>query len=694
MGRMPELFGSMVFNDAIMKERLPKDTYKKLRETIDNGGRIDVDIAAAVANAMKDWAVEKGCTHYTHWFQPMTEVTAEKHDAFITPVGDGVLLELSGKDLLQAEPDASSFPSGGLRATNEARGYTVWDPTSYAFIKDHTLCIPTVFCSYNGETLDKKGPLLRSMAAISKEAKRLLNTLGKECKGAVTSVGAEQEYFIISEEMYQARPDLIYTGRTLFGAPSPKGQELDDHYFAAIKKPILEYMEDLDETLWELGITAKTRHNEVAPAQHELAPVYASTNISTDQNQLMMEIMKKVARKHGLICLLHEKPFEGINGSGKHNNWSITTSEGENLLSPGDDPKENMQFLLVLAAIVKAVDEHQDLLRVSVANAGNEHRLGANEAPPAIISIFLGDDLKDVVDAIISDNEYKSEGKTKFSLGADVLPDLTKDTTDRNRTSPFAFTGNKFEFRMVGSMQSVACPNMMLNTIVAETFSEFADVLEKDSSDEAVKKLIKDTFTAHQRIVFNGDGYSDEWVVEAEKRKLLNLKTCAEAMPYYKKPENVALFEKHKVLSKDEIDSRTEVLLEEYSNNIAIESKACLDMAKSTILPACMAYLKEVLEMLSTKKAVCPDIDSTVEEAIVKEISTLNALLYKAIGKLEEAIAKVDGICEPQARATSFREDVFTNMENVRKYADKLETIVDRSYWPYPTYGEILFSVQ
>lgn len=694
MSAIPEFFGCKVFNDTTMKEKLPKDTYNKLKKTIEEGKKLDISIANAVAHAMKEWALENGCTHYTHWFQPMTSLTAEKHDAFIVPDGDKVVLRLSGKELLQAEPDASSFPSGGLRATNEARGYTVWDPTSYAFIKDNTLCIPAIFCSYNGEVLDKKAPLLKSIEAISNQTKRLLKLLGKECSGADTSVGAEQEYFIISEEMYKKRPDLIYTGRTLFGSPSPKGQELDDHYFGSIKAKILEYMEDLDKSLWEFGITAKTRHNEVAPAQHELAPIYSSTNTATDQNQIMMEMMKKIARKHGLVCLLHEKPFEGINGSGKHNNWSITTKEGENILSPGNDPKQNMQFLLVLAAVVKAVDEHQDLLRISVATAGNDHRLGANEAPPAIISIFLGDDLKGVVDAIISDNDYKSEGKTKFSLGATVLPDLTKDTTDRNRTSPFAFTGNKFEFRMVGSKDSVACPNMILNTIVADAFSDFSDRLEKDNSEEAIKALIKETFTAHQRIIFNGDGYSDEWVEEAAKRKLLNLRTSAEAIPYYRKEENVKLFEKHKVLSKDELESRTEVLLEDYSNVLSIEAKATIEMAKNAILPACIAYVKEVAETLQVKQAACPSANNKVEEDTVVKVSDLNAKLYDAINELQKGLEEAESVKNAEQRAMAFKEKVFENMEEVRKYADELETIVDKKFWPYPSYGEILFSVQ
>lgn len=695
MDKIPKLFGCKVFNDKTMQEKLPKDTYKKLKETIEQGKRLDISIANAVAHAMKEWALANGCTHYTHWFQPMTSLTAEKHDAFIVPDGDKVVMRLSGKELLQAEPDASSFPSGGLRATNEARGYTVWDPTSYAFIKDNTLCIPAIFCSYNGEVLDKKAPLLKSIEAISKQTVRLLKLLGKECSGADTSVGAEQEYFIISEEMYKKRPDLIYTGRTLFGSPSPKGQEMDDHYFGSIKAKILEYMEDLDKTLWEFGITAKTRHNEVAPAQHELAPIYSTTNIATDQNQIMMEIMKKTARKHGLVCLLHEKPFEGINGSGKHNNWSITTKEGENLFSPGNDPKQNMQFLLVLAAVVKAVDEHQDLLRISVANAGNDHRLGANEAPPAIISIFLGDDLKGVVDAIISDDDdYKSECKTTFSLGATVLPDLTKDTTDRNRTSPFAFTGNKFEFRMVGSKDSVACPNMILNTIVADAFSDFSDKLEKDNSEETIKSLIKETFTAHQRIIFNGDGYSDKWVEEAAKRKLLNLKTSADAIPYYKSEENVRLFEKHKVLSKDELESRTEVLLEEYSNVLSIEAKAVIEMAKGSILPSCIAYLKEVAQTLQIKKSVCPDANNSVEEKLVNKISMLNANLFEAIEVLENGLINANKISDAKEKAIAFKEHVFENLENVRKYADELETFVDKKFWPYPTYGEILFSVQ
>ena len=687
-------FGTKVFNDKTMQAKLPNDTYLKLKKTIAEGEALDESIANEVAHAMKEWALENGCTHYTHWFQPMTSLTAEKHDSFIEPDGEDVAIRLSGKDLLQAEPDASSFPSGGLRDTSEARGYTIWDPTSYAFIKDDTLCIPTIFISYNRQVLDKKAPLLKSIEAISNETVRLLKHFGKESCGATTSVGAEQEYFIISDEMYRKRPDLMYTGRTLFGAVSPRGQELDDHYFAPLKRPILKFMQDLDRSLWELGIMAKTRHNEVAPAQHELAPIYGSTNIACDQNQLMMEMMKRKAKENGLVCLLHEKPFEGINGSGKHNNWSINTKEGENLLSPGNDPKQNMQFLLVLAAVVKAVDEHQDLLRISVSTAGNDHRLGANEAPPAIVSIFLGDDLKGVVDAIIADEDYKSEEKKRFDLGATILPDLTKDTTDRNRTSPFAFTGNKFEFRMVGSADSVACSNMVLNTIVADTFREFSEILDEDNSEEAVKKLIKDTFTEHKRIIFNGDGYSDEWVDEAKARGLLNLKTCADALPLYDKEENVELFERMKVLTAEELTSRKEVMLEKYADTISIEAKTAIEMLKTQILPACLSYVKEVAYGLGVKKDVCPEANSMVEEKMVNRISALNSMVFLTTEKLEKDLNLSDSIDDPVKRAESYRDTVLPDMEEVRTYVDELETMVDKDFWPYPSYGEILFSVQ
>ena len=694
MENFGDFFGAKVFNDETMHDKLPKDTYQKLKKTIDQGEALDESIANEVAHAMKEWALENGCTHYTHWFQPMTSLTAEKHDSFLEAEDEGIIIRLSGKDLLQQEPDASSFPSGGLRATNEARGYTVWDPTSYAFIKDETLCIPTTFISYNGEVLDKKAPLLKSMEAISKQTVRLLSLLGKESAGATTSVGAEQEYFLITEEMYRNLPDLMFTGRTLFGADSQKGQELDDHYFASIKAPVMKFMQDLDRSLWELGIMAKTRHNEVAPAQHELAPIYCSTNLACDQNQLMMEMMKRMAKKNGLVCLLHEKPFEGINGSGKHNNWSITTKEGENLLSPGKDPKQNMQFLLVLAAVVKAVDEHQDLLRISVSTAGNDHRLGANEAPPAIISIFLGDDLKGVVDAIISDEDYRSQGKTRFALGAEILPDLTKDTTDRNRTSPFAFTGNKFEFRMVGSADSIACSNMILNTIVADAFSEFSDILEEDGSEETIKKLIKDTFTAHQRIIFNGDGYSDEWVEEAAERGLLNLRTCADSLVLYDSEENVKLFEKYHVLTGEELASRTDVMLEKYSDTISIEAKTAIEMAKSQILPACLSYASEVAKTLKIKNEACPEADCTVEKELVMKISSLNRGVYEKTQALENGLEKADSLENQKDRAVSFRDDVYKNMQELRKDVDELEKIVDKQFWPYPSYGEILFSVQ
>lgn len=697
MAKVPELFGSMVFNDQTMQERLPKATYKALKKTIQDGAPLDISVANVVASAMKDWAIEKGCTHYTHWFQPMTGVTAEKHDSFISPNGDGqIIMEFSGKELIKGEPDASSFPSGGIRATFEARGYTTWDPTSYAFAKDGTLYIPTAFCSYTGEILDKKTPLLRSMERISTEATKILNLLGKtEVTRVTTTVGPEQEYFLIDKEMYDQREDLIYTGRTLFGAKAPKGQELDDHYFGAIKTRVAAYMRDLDEELWKLGILAKTKHNEVAPSQHELAPIFTTTNIATDHNELTMEVMKKVAERHGLVCLLHEKPFAGINGSGKHNNWSISTNTGENLLDPGKEPEKNTQFLLFLAAIVKAVHEYQDLLRITVASAGNDHRLGANEAPPAIISMYLGDDLGALVESIINGTEYVSKGKVEMQTGVDVLPDFKKDTSDRNRTSPFAFTGNKFEFRALGSSLNIACPNYILNTMVAEELSQFYDEL-KDASDldTAVKALIKKTFTEHQAIIFNGDNYAEEWVVEAEKRGLLNLKSLPEAVAHFIDKKNIDLFVKNKICSEEEIRARYEIELENYSKQINIEALTMIDMAKKNILPAVSSYVRELTDTALAKKALSDAIPTTVEEEIVTSLSNKLVCFSKKTAELEEAVIKAaefDG--DNLAQATFFRETVFALMQELRAVGDSMETETASEFWPYPSYGEMLFGV-
>ncbi len=649
MSKVPEMFGSMVFNDKKMQERLPKSTYKALKRTVQNGEPLDLSVANVVANAMKDWAVEMGCTHYTHWFQPMTGVTAEKHDSFICPDGDQVIMEFSGKELIKGEPDASSFPSGGIRATFEARGYTTWDPTSPAFIRDTTLYIPTAFCSYTGEVLDKKTPLLRSMERLSSEAVKVLQLLGKENVTRVTTtVGPEQEYFLIDKKMYDQRPDLIYTGRTLFGAKAPKGQELADHYFGSIKTRVAAYMKELDEELWKLGVLAKTKHNEVAPSQHELAPIFSTSNIATDHNELCMEIMKKVAERHGLVCLLHEKPFAGVNGSGKHNNWSISTNTGENLLDPGKNPEDNLQFQLFLAAIVKAVDEYQDLLRITVASAGNDHRLGANEAPPAIISMYLGDDLGALVESVIEGKEYRSHAKAKMETGVDVLPDFRKDTSDRNRTSPFAFTGNKFEFRALGSSLNIACPNYMLNTMVAEELSQFYDVL-KDAEDveAAVRALVKDTFTAHRRIIFNGDNYTDEWVEEAAKRGLCNYKSLPEAMAHYIDQKNIDLFVRNGIVSEAEIRARYEIELEHYAKQLNIEALTMLEMAK---------------------KSITAELESAVAEADKNSGDVL-------------------------AAATYFREKVFTKMEELRAVGDSMETETSAKIWPYPSYGEMLFGV-
>ena len=694
---VPELFGSMVFDDATMKERLPKETYKALKKTMKNGDPLDINVANIVANAMKDWALEKGATHYTHWFQPMTGVTAEKHDSFINPTDDGkVIMEFSGKELIKGEPDASSFPSGGIRATFEARGYTAWDPTSYAFVKDGTLCIPTAFCSYTGEALDKKTPLLRSMERVSAEAVRVLHLLGdKDTTRVVTTVGPEQEYFLIDKDLYDQRKDLILTGRTLFGAKAPKGQELEDHYFGSIKPRVMAFMQDLDEELWKLGIYSKTRHNEVAPAQHEMAPVFTTTNLATDHNQLTMEVMRKVAQKHNLVCLLHEKPFAGVNGSGKHNNWSLSTNTGRNLLSPGKNPAQNTEFLLFLAAIIKGVYEYQDLLRISVASAGNDHRLGANEAPPAIISMFIGDDLKAVMDSIISGTEAVSAGSQKLELGVDVLPDFKKDTTDRNRTSPFAFTGNKFEFRSLGSSLNIACPNIMLNTIVAEELSQFADELEKaDDLDTAVKALIKRVFTDYQDIVFNGDNYSPEWVVEAERRGLLNLRSMPEAMPHFIDKKNVELFTKHNVHTKREMYSRYEIQQEEYGKVINIEALTMLDMAKKDIFPAVSAYVAELASACNAKKALSESLPCDAEIKVIEKLSKLLVCFQNKIEALEAKVNEAKGIEDVADQAMFYGKEVFGAMNELRAIGDEMETSTAADYWPYPSYAELLFGVR
>ena len=694
MKNIPELFGSMVFNDRVMRDRLPKDIYKALKKTIKMGQHLELDVANVVANAMKEWALEHGATHFTHWFQPMTGVTAEKHDSFITPDGNGnVLMEFSGKELVKGEPDASSFPSGGLRATFEARGYTAWDPTSYAFIKDGTLCIPTAFCSYSGEALDKKTPLLRSMQALDKQAMRILKLFGNEdVTRVLTTVGPEQEYFLIDKEMYLARPDLIYTGRTLFGAKPPKGQELEDHYFGALKPRVSAFMKDLDEELWKLGISAKTKHNEVAPAQHELAPVFSTTNVATDHNQLTMEIMKKVADRHGMACLLHEKPFAGVNGSGKHNNWSLSTDTGKNLLDPGETPYENAQFLVFLTAVIKAVDEYQDLLRVSVASAGNDHRLGANEAPPAIVSMFVGEELEGILESIESGSVYHGAEKVQMEIGATVLPHFAKDTTDRNRTSPFAFTGNKFEFRMLGSTVSIAGPNIILNTIVAEELRQFADQLEKAKDFKAeLQKLIKKTIKDHKRIIFNGDGYSAEWEKEAAKRGLLNLKTTPEALPTFISKKNIKLFTQHKVYTESEMRSRYEIMMENYCKTIHIEALTMIDMVKKSVIPAVLGYENELMSLVSGKKAL--SVSCSLEENLLDKISRLSDCMYQKLGVLENAVLGADEITDTQELGTYHREQIFMNMQNLRETVDELETMVSSEYWTLPTYGEMLYSV-
>ena len=696
MSNMSEIFGSNVFGDSVMQQRLPKETYKALQRTIKDGRSLDPNVATVVANAMKDWAIEKGATHYTHWFQPLSGLSAEKHDSFITPISDGkVIMEFSGKELIQGEPDASSFPSGGLRATFEARGYTAWDPTSYAFIKDGVLCIPTAFCSYGGEALDKKTPLLRSMQAINKQALRVLKLFGNtDAKSVKTTVGPEQEYFLIDEDVYNKRKDLIYTGRTLFGAKPPKGQELEDHYFGIIKPRVQAFMNDLNEELWKLGILAKTEHNEVAPAQHELAPVFTTTNIAADHNQLTMEIMQKVAKKHHMVCLLHEKPFAGVNGSGKHNNWSVSTDTGVNLLNPGDTPYENAQFLLFLCAVIKAVDEYQDMLRVSVASAGNDHRLGANEAPPAVVSMFLGTELTEVLEAIEKDIPYGSKEKELLKIGVHTLPRFPKDSTDRNRTSPFAFTGNKFEFRMLGSSSSVSCTNVVLNTAVAEELKQFADTLEKaDDFEEALHELIKKTITDHKRIIFNGNGYDDAWIAEAEKRGLLNLRTTPDCLPYSVSDKNIKLFTDHKVYSETEMRARYEILSESYCKTLNIEALTMIDMAKKDYLPAVSKYSHELSDTIIAK-AACGDIDSTYEKELLAKISKLNTAAYKKVQKLEDATLKAKEIDDTTELSMFYKDSVFSAMSELRITVDELETMVPASSWPYPSYGDMLFSVK
>lgn len=689
-----EEFGVDVFNEETMKQRLPKNVFKTLKKTIAEGKELDSSIADVVASAMKDWAIEKGATHYTHWFQPMTGITAEKHDSFISPAGDGtVIMEFSGKELIKGEPDASSFPSGGIRATFEARGYTAWDPTSYAFVKDGSLYIPTAFYSYSGEALDKKTPLLRSMDVVSEQALRILRLFGNTTsKRVVATVGAEQEYFLVDKKTYDKRKDLIFTGRTLFGAPAPKGQELEDHYFGSIKQRVSDYMKDLDEHLWKLGITSKTKHNEVAPAQHENAPIFAPANLATDQNQLTMELMKKIALEHGLVCLLHEKPFAGINGSGKHDNWSLSTDDGQNLLDPGNSPMENAQFLTFLAAIIRSVDEYAELLRLSVASAGNDHRLGANEAPPAIISIFLGEELEAVVNALVDGTDYTSKSGTMFNVGVSSLPSFPKDTTDRNRTSPFAFTGNKFEFRMCGSNLNIAGPNTVLNTIVADSLKLFADELEKaDDFQTALHDLLVKTIKEHRRVIFNGNGYGAEWPVEAEKRGLPNLKSTVAAVPCITDKKSVELFTKFGVYSEVELHARQEINYENYSKTINIEALTTSDMAKTEILPAVMKYAKDVCDIAASKKAV--GVDPAVEVSIANKVNTLTVSLNEKINVLNAAIVKAQGISDIPEQAKVYCDEVFVAMQSLRAVADELETIVGEEYWPFPTYDELLFNV-
>ncbi len=698
MKTVPEYFGSLVFDDRVMKARLSSDIYRSLKKTIDEGAKLGSDVAEAVATVMKDWAVENGATHFTHWFQPLTGITAEKHDSFIAPAPDGrVIMEFSGKELIKGEPDASSFPSGGLRATFEARGYTAWDPTSYAFIKGKTLCIPTAFCSFGGEALDKKTPLLRSMEALNRQAIRVLKLFGNtDAKCVKTFVGPEQEYFLVDKEMYEQRKDLMFTGRTLFGAKPPKGQEMDDHYFGVIKPRVAAYMEDLNEELWKLGILAKTEHNEVAPAQHELAPIYTTTNIATDHNQLTMEIMQKVASRHGLVCLLHEKPFAGVNGSGKHNNWSIATDTGVNLLKPGETPYENAQFLLFLCAVIKAVDDYQDLLRLAVATAGNDHRLGANEAPPAVVSIFLGDELTAVLDAIESDAPYSSAEKKTMKLGVHVLPRFTRDTTDRNRTSPFAFTGNKFEFRMLGSANSIACTNIMLNSAVAESLRIYADRLEgAEDFESALHDMIKKTIHDHKRIIFNGNGYDESWIREAvEKRGLLNLRTTPDAMPAILEKKNVDMLTLHKVFSVAEIKSRYEILLDNYCKTVNIEALTMVDMARKEILPAVDTYAGDIAKTVAAKKAAVPELSCRHEKDLLAKLSALSDEIDEATGALDAEIIKFKTITDVTEASQMIRDVILQKMAELRVVCDEAETVTAEKYWPFPTYDKLLFGVK
>lgn len=695
---IPELYGSLVFNDKIMRSKLPKDMYKALKKTIENGTHLELDVANSVAVAMKEWAIENGATHYTHWFQPMTNVTAEKHDSFISPTGDGqVIMDFSGKELVKGEPDASSFPSGGLRATFEARGYTAWDPTSPAFIKDGTLYIPTAFCSYSGEALDKKTPLLRSMDTLNQAAVNMLHVLGNtEVKHVSTTVGPEQEYFLVDKDLYKERKDLVFCGRTLIGAPAPKGQEMEDHYFGTLKPRVSAYMHDLDVELWKLGIPAKTKHNEVAPAQHELAPVFDTTNVAVDHNQLTMEIMKKVADKHGMVCLLNEKPFEGINGSGKHNNWSMITNTGVNLLDPGKTPAENIQFLVFLMAVIKAVDEYADLLRISVASAGNDHRLGANEAPPAVVSVFLGDELTEVLKSIENDTYFTSHGAVQMDIGATVLPHFVKDNTDRNRTSPFAFTGNKFEFRMLGSAASVANPNIVLNTAVAEALNQFAKELEgvaAEDMEHAVHELIKRAIKKHKRVVFNGNGYTDEWIEEAAARGLYNLKSTPDALPMFIAEKNIKLFTEHKIFTKEELHSRYEIWLENYSKTINIESNTMAEMIQKDLLPSVLTYMEQIASTASMKKSVVPDISTETEAALLTKLTDLQAKMLSGVETLKADTAKALATEDVLENAKLYQSVVLADMEALRAAADEAETLIPDALLPYPTYGKLLFSI-
>ena len=698
MKNISDFFGCMVFDDRVMKANLSAEVYNSLRKTIDKGAKLDISVANAVAAAMKDWAVANGATHYTHWFQPLTGVTAEKHDSFISPSPDGgVIMEFSGKELIKGEPDASSFPSGGLRATFEARGYTAWDPTSYAFIKGKTLCIPTAFCSYGGEALDKKTPLLRSMEALNRQALRILHLFGNDAVKCVrTSVGPEQEYFLITKEMYEQRKDLRFTGRTLFGAKPPKGQEMDDHYFGVIKPRVAAYMEELNEELWKLGILAKTEHNEVAPAQHELAPIYTTTNIATDHNQLTMEVMQKVAEKNGLVCLLHEKPFAGVNGSGKHNNWSIATDKGVNLLSPGETPYENAQFLLFLCAVIKAVDDYQDLLRLSVATAGNDHRLGANEAPPAVVSVFLGDELNAVLEAIETGVTYEGTKKTQMKLGVDVLPKFNRDTTDRNRTSPFAFTGNKFEFRMLGSSNSIACANIMLNSAVAESLKIYADRLEKaENFEDTLHEMIRKTIKDHKHIIFNGNGYDDTWIKEAtEKRGLLNYRTTPDCMPHLLDEKNVRMLTSHKIFSEAELKSRCEIMLDNYCKTVLIEANTMIDMAKTEIAPAISSYVLELANTAVAKQTVDALISCRYENDLLKKLSRLEEQIAVRAEELEDAVLKLQSAGDIEEEAYMIRDIILSKMCELRVACDEAETMTAKKYWPFPTYSDLLFGVK